>query len=96
METRKLFNRLKKSQSKYSSYKQIGFIKDYILNDYEWIAFKSVKNQSRMNGVEFMNKYNKGIYILRMAHHCTVCIDGDILDTWDCTDKCVYGAWKIS
>lgn len=30
-----------------------------------------------------------------MAKHLSCCIDGKINDIWDCSDKCVYNAWKI-
>ena len=30
-----------------------------------------------------------------MAGHLSCCIDGVIYDTWDCTNKTVYGVYKI-
>ena len=29
-----------------------------------------------------------------MAGHITACIDGDSLDTWDCSYRSVYTAWE--
>ena len=57
--------------------------------------FPAIKGSARMTGNEFCKKYPKCRYILRMAHHLTACVDGNIYDTWDCTDKCVYKAWKL-
>jgi len=61
----------------------------------EKISFQAVKGQPRMNGHRFCKAYPKGRYILNMAHHLSVCIDGVIYDTWNCLDKCVYNAFKI-
>ena len=59
------------------------------------ISFQAVKGQPRMNGERFCRAYPKGRYILRMASHLSCCIDGVIYDTWDCSDKCVYQAYKV-
>lgn len=76
-------------------------------SDYNWlsyienvcggkqISFPAVKGQKRMNGKRFCEAYPKGRYILQMAKHLTACVDGVIYDTWDCTEKCVYRAWKV-
>lgn len=44
---------------------------------------------------KFCNPHPTGSYILRMAGHLSSCVDGVILDTWDCRDKCVYNAYKV-
>jgi hypothetical protein len=59
------------------------------------ISFPAVSGEERMNGKRFMNEYYRGTYILRMAGHLSVCVDGHIYDTWDCSDCCVYTAYKI-
>lgn len=59
------------------------------------LSFPAIAGEPRMNGYEFCKKYNKGIYILRMSKHLSVCIDGVVYDTWDCREKCVYNAWEI-
>lgn len=61
----------------------------------EKISFQAVKGQPRMNGERFCKTYPKGRYILRMASHLSCCVDGVIYDTWDCSDKCVYQAYKV-
>lgn len=60
------------------------------------MSFPAVKGQKRMNGERFCKAYPKGSYVLQMANHLTACVDGVIYDTWDCSEKCVYRAWKIS
>jgi len=70
--------------------------KTYINNKgYKKISFPAIKGQDRMNGFEFAKQYNNGTYILRLARHLTVCVNGVILDIWDCRHKCVYNAWKV-
>lgn len=76
-------------------------------SDYNWlsyienvcggtkISFPAVKGQKRMNGERFCKAYPKGSYILQMANHLTCCVNGIIYDTWDCSEKCVYRAWKV-
>ena len=58
-------------------------------------AFPAVKGKSRMTGEEFCKEHRLGNYILRLAHHVAAVEDGVLLDSWDCTDRCVYVAWKI-
>lgn len=62
---------------------------------YNKISFPAVAGESRMNGHKFAETHPTGSYILRMAGHLSSCVDGVILDTWDCRDKCVYNAYKV-
>ena len=59
------------------------------------LSFPAVKGIKRMNGLRFCQTYYKGRYILNMAGHWSCCVDGVIYDTWDCTEKCVYTAYKV-
>ena len=59
------------------------------------LSFPAEKGKPRMNGQRFCESYKKGRYILNMAGHWSCCVDGVIYDTWDCSDKCVYTAYKI-
>ena len=59
------------------------------------MSFPAVTGQPRMNGHRFCKAYPKGRYILKMASHLTVCVDGIIYDTQDCKEKCVYTAFKL-
>lgn len=62
---------------------------------YNKISFPAVTGESRMNGHKFAETHPTGSYVLRMAGHLSSCVDGVILDTWDCRDKCVYNAYKV-
>ena len=59
------------------------------------MSFPAVKGMKRMNGQRFCQTYFKGRYILNMANHWSCCVDGVIYDTWDCTEKAVYTAYKV-
>lgn len=81
-------------------YRSIGFtIKQYLdggeLNVVRRLSFPAKRGRSRMTPAEFSKTFTKGRYILRMAHHVAACVDGTVIDKWDCTRKCVYCAWEI-
>lgn len=48
-----------------------------------------------MTAGTFSEKYPQEKYILNMAKHWSCCVDGIIYDTWDCTEKCVYTAYRV-
>lgn len=87
----KLLNRLIKVGYRYCFTNET----DYLNEKYPHQSFPAVKGVSRVTGKDFAKSNPSGRYVLRMAHHLTACIDGKIYDTWDCTDKTVYTAWKI-
>ena len=60
------------------------------------MSFPAVKGKPRMNGERFCKAYPKGNYILVMAGHLSCCVDGVIYDTWDCSEKCCYTAYKVT
>ena len=44
---------------------------------------------------EFAEEFNRGTYVVSIANHLTVIIDGFIYDTWDCSQYTVGNYWKI-
>ena len=78
----------------FTSYKDTKFLYKYF-EGYSRLIFKAIKGEPRVKGSDFTMLYPKGRYVLKMTGHITVCIDGVILDTWDCTYLSVYTAWKI-
>jgi hypothetical protein len=94
LECRRDLNR-KKRELGYSSYKDTKFLYEY-LKDYPRLIFKAVKGEPRVKGTDFTQLHPKGSYVLKMAGHVVACIDGVILDTWDCTYRSVYTAWEIT
>jgi hypothetical protein len=93
LECRRELNR-KKRELGYTSYKDTKFLYDY-LKGYPRLIFKAIKGEPRIKGSDFTELHPKGTYILKMAGHITACVDGVILDTWDCSYRTVYTAWEI-
>ena len=93
LECRRELNR-KKRELGYSSYKDTKFLYNY-LKGYPRLIFKAIKGELRIKGSDFTKLHPKGTYILKMSGHITVCTDGVILDTWDCSYRSVYTAWEI-
>lgn len=92
MECRRELNR-KKRELGYSSYKDTKFLYEY-LKGYPRLIFKPVKGEPRIKGSDFTKLHPQGTYILKMAGYVVTCIDGVILDTWDCSYRSVYTAWE--
>jgi len=62
---------------------------------YERISFPGIKGEKRMTSKILSDMDPNGKYIVRVSKHISVLYSGKLLDTWDCSDKCVYFAWKI-
>ena len=45
---------------------------------------------------EFAENHPIGKYLISTLGHITACVDGYIIDTWDCTDKEIEFIWRIS
>jgi len=93
LETRKILNR-KKRELCYNTYKDTKFLYEYF-KGFPRLIFKPIKGEPRIKGSDFTKLHPKGTFILKMAGHITTCIDGVILDTWDCSYRSVYTAWEI-
>ena len=97
MEVQRELNRHKKVTgcSNYYDHNHGTHYVEHVLHGVK-MSFPAVKGKPRMNGERFCKAYPKGHYILSMAGHLSCCIDGVIYDTWDCSDKCVYTAYKVT
>lgn len=62
---------------------------------WERVSFKAVKGEKRMTAKTLAKIDPKGKYIIRVSKHVSVIDGGELLDTWDCSDKCVYFAWRV-
>ena len=45
---------------------------------------------------EFAEEHNKGKFLITMQGHISCIIDGNILDTFDCSDRRMWCAWRVS
>ena len=59
------------------------------------LSFPAVKGKPRMTPAAFVKAHPTGRFVLSLAHHVVAVRDGVVIDTWDCTKKCVYKAWEI-
>ena len=59
------------------------------------LSFPPVKGKPRMTPAAFVKAYPTGRFVLSLAHHVVAVRDGVVVDTWDCTKKCVYKVWEI-
>jgi len=91
---RRELNQLKREWG-FTSYKDTKFLYKYF-EGYPRLIFKAIKGEPRIKGSDFTLIHPKGIYVLKMTGHVTACIDGVILDTWDCSYRSVYTAWEIT
>lgn len=87
--------RANRSSSKGKWEDQITKTLDDLGVKWERISFPGVKGQKRMTAKELVKMDPKGKYIIRVSKHVAALDGGKLLDTWDCSDKCVYFVWKI-
>lgn len=62
----------------------------------KWTHCPAVAGKKRMTAEEFAKKHPEGRYILSLANHEAACVDGKILDAWNCGSKCVVGFLDMS
>lgn len=55
--------------------------------------FKRLKRAGMSVG-DFAESHPNGTYLVRMPGHITVVKDGNVYDTWDCSDKIATHIWK--
>lgn len=44
---------------------------------------------------QFLEEHPIGIYLITMAGHITVIVDGILYDTFDCRDRVMWCAWQV-
>ncbi len=69
------------------------------LNSQDWahkISFPAIKGERRMNPATFCTRFQRGIYICRVAKHVFTIIDGVLHDNFPVRpDRCIYTAWEV-
>jgi hypothetical protein len=53
----------------------------------------SYQTYKRYTVVEFADENPKGTYIISVANHMTVLVNGELFDTWNCGNKSVGNYW---
>lgn len=68
---------------------RVEFVEDYLDRRY-----KREYHHSKTVG-EFAREHPRGRYAVTMNNHITAIIDGDIIDTFDPSDRVMRCAWKV-
>lgn len=70
-----------------------NFVEHYLNERYEKICYKCIGCNITLR--EFVNEHRKGTYLVTMRNHITCVKNGNIVDTWDCSDKKIWCAWNV-
>lgn len=68
----------------------VEFIEDYLDDRYTRECF------GKTSVGDFVLEHPHGVYLITMPNHITVAIDGTIFDTFDCSDRFMRCAWRVS
>lgn len=71
----------------------VTYIDDYLESNFERIYI--CKKNSRMTVGEFAEHCPTGIFLITMSGHITCVIDGVIYDTFDPSDRFIWGVYKV-
>lgn len=82
----KLSDYARKRRLMLSSYEAI---ENYLDDNYERECFKETTVG------EFVRKHPNGTYLVTMSGHITVVKDGINYDTFDCSDRIIWCAWRV-
>ena len=73
-----------------------GFRKWIVEGGAKWSYCKAEKGKDRLTVLEFAKTHPNGRYAIQIASHFTACVDGVILDAWNCGEKAVVGYFDMS
>lgn len=73
-----------------------GFRRWLVEDGATWTHCKAEKGKKRMTVLEFAESHPIGRYVVCVASHETACVDGVILDAWNCGGDCVVGYLDMS
>ena len=71
-------------------YMKVEFVSNFLDKRFKRIPYNEIYIG------EFTENHPIGRYLITTPGHITTCIDGYIIDTWDCTDKKIEYIWKVS
>ena len=49
----------------------------------------------RLTVEQFADRHPRGRFVVRVSGHWTCVADGNVIDSWDCSWKCVFSAWEV-
>lgn len=71
-------------------FSSVPFVEDYLDSKYNRTCCKSTKVG------DFVRNHPYGIYLITMDGHITCSYYGTIVDTFDCSNRIMKCAWKVS
>lgn len=71
----------------------VHYIDDYLDNHFEKIYYCS--QNCKISVDDFIASQPKGTYLITMSGHITCCIDGCIYDTFDPSERYIWGIYKV-
>lgn len=72
---------------------EVQYIDQYLERNF--LKLCGCKNNFQITVEKFVRDHPKGIYLITMSGHITCCIDGQIYDTFDPSDRLVWGAYLV-
>lgn len=88
---------VEKGRRDYCNQNDGRYLRKWLLeNGATWMAVKAEKGKKRMTATDFARTHKEGHFIISLASHECACVDGKILDTWNCGEKCVVGYYDMS
>lgn len=71
----------------------VTYIDDYLESNFERIYI--CRKKCRMTVGEFVEHHPIGTFLITMSGHITCVIDGAIYDTFDPSDRFIWGVYKV-
>lgn len=81
------------AQEKATMPDDVEYIDEYLNENFKRIC--GCKGNIRITVGEFVDTHPQGTYLITMRGHITCAIDGCIYDTFDPSDRYVWGAYKV-
>lgn len=72
---------------------EVQYIDQYLERNF--LKLCGCKNNFQITVGKFVRDHPRGIYLITMSGHITCCIDGQIYDTFDPSDRLVWGAYLV-
>lgn len=60
-----------------------------------WVACPARAGKKRMTVLQFAETHPEGRYVVYIASHFTACVNGVILDAWNCSESAVVGYFDL-
>lgn len=71
----------------------VTFVEPYLNERYSKECYRC--KSCKLTLKDFAYTHKKGIYLVTMKGHITCVIDGVLYDTWDCSHRNIWCAWKV-